>query len=161
MEKQAWKLSAIKGEPNLAILWEVRQMILKKAISSQKATSNLTKVFQAEKPFLAEKSILAEKPFLTKKPLHYDAFETISFGNNFPADDLFYHLQHELVILNWTHKFMIKVHYHSFVIGQKPNEMHLFEMKNKQTFYSILMLCPWKGVKDTIVRQTNKILGKS
>ena len=75
-------------------------MILKKAISSQKATSNLTKVFQAEKPFLAEKSILAEKQFLTKKPLHYDAFETISFGNNFPADDLFYHLQHELVILN-------------------------------------------------------------
>ena len=129
---------------------------MKKAISSQKATSNLTKVFQAEKPFLAEKSILAEKQFLTKKPLHYDAFETISFGNN-----LFYHLQHELVILNWTHKFMIKVHYHSFVIGQKPNEMHLFEMKNKQTFYSILMLCSWKGVKDTIVRQTNKILGKS
>ena len=38
--KQAWKLSAIKGKPNLSILWEVRQIYLKKAISSQKATSN-------------------------------------------------------------------------------------------------------------------------
>ena len=50
--KQAWKLSAIKGEPNLSILWEVRQIHLKKAISSKKGTSNLTKVFLAKKQFL-------------------------------------------------------------------------------------------------------------
>ena len=54
-DKQAWKLSAIKGEPNLSILWEVRQIGLKKAISSQKAmstsqkaTSIFKKVFSAK-----------------------------------------------------------------------------------------------------------------
>ena len=26
-QKQAWKLSAIEGEPNLSILWEVRQIL--------------------------------------------------------------------------------------------------------------------------------------
>ena len=50
--KQAWKLSAIKGEPNLSILWEVRQIHLKKAFSSQKATSNLTQVFLDKMQFL-------------------------------------------------------------------------------------------------------------
>ena len=50
--EQAWKLSAIKGEPNLSILWEVRQIHLKKTFSSQKATSNLTKLFLDEKQFL-------------------------------------------------------------------------------------------------------------
>jgi hypothetical protein len=64
--KQAWKLSAIKGEPNLSILWEVRQIHLKKAISSQKtisgqkATSNVTKVFLDEKQFL-QKSHYCQK----------------------------------------------------------------------------------------------------
>ena len=53
-KKQAWKLSAIKGEPNLSILWEVRlfNQIWQKAISVHKASSNLTKVFLAEKHYL-------------------------------------------------------------------------------------------------------------
>ena len=53
-KKQAWKLSAIKGEPNLSILWEVRlfNQIWQKAISVHKASSNLTKVFLAEKQYL-------------------------------------------------------------------------------------------------------------
>ena len=80
--KQAWKLSAIKGEPNLSILWEVSlfNQIWQKAISSQKAPSNLTKLFLAKKlllakklvlakkAFLADKTFLAQKPFLAKKP---------------------------------------------------------------------------------------------
>ena len=52
IKKQAWKLSAIKGEPNLSILWEVRQIHLKKAISSQQATSIFTEVILTEKQFL-------------------------------------------------------------------------------------------------------------
>ena len=70
--KQAWKLSAIKGEPNLSILWEKRQIPLKKAFSSQKVTSNFTQVFLDEKQFLQKssfcrKAITAKKPFLAKK----------------------------------------------------------------------------------------------
>ena len=65
-QKQAWKLSAIKGEPNLSILWEVRQIHLKKAFSSQKATSNLTKLFLDEKQFL-QKSHYCQKAISGKK----------------------------------------------------------------------------------------------
>ena len=50
--KQAWMLSSIKSERNLSILWEVSQIHFEKAISSQKATSNLTKVFLDKKQFL-------------------------------------------------------------------------------------------------------------
>ena len=89
--KQAWKLSAIKGEPNLSILWEVSlfNQIWQKAISSQKAPSNLTKLFLAKKlllakktfladtSFLAQKPYLAKKPFLTSSPLHHS-------GQGFP-----------------------------------------------------------------------------
>ena len=58
--KQAWKLSAIKGKPNLSILWDVRifnqiwqkDISSQRAISVQKASSNLTKVFLAKKHFL-------------------------------------------------------------------------------------------------------------
>ena len=64
--KQAWKLSAIKGEPNLSILWEVRQIHLKKAFFNWKATSNLTKLFLDKKQFLqkshyCQKSISGQK----------------------------------------------------------------------------------------------------
>ena len=85
--KQAWKLSAIKGEPNLSILWKVRQIHLKKPFSSQKVTSNLTQVFLDKKQFLqkshyCQKAVSGQKvwsslikfdPFLTdlikKKPV--------------------------------------------------------------------------------------------
>ena len=72
LKKQAWKLSAIKGEPSLSILWEVRQIHLKKAISSQKTisgqktTSNLTKVFLDEKQFL-QKSHYCQKAISGQK----------------------------------------------------------------------------------------------
>jgi hypothetical protein len=60
--EQAWKLSAFKGEPNLLILWEKRQIHLKKAFSSQKVTSKLTQVslFYDEKQFL-QKSHYCQK----------------------------------------------------------------------------------------------------
>ena len=47
-QKQAWNLSAIKREPNLSIQIQIH---LKKAFSSQKATSNLTQVFLDKKQF--------------------------------------------------------------------------------------------------------------
>ena len=59
-KEQAWKLSAIKGEPNLLILWEVRQIYLKKVFCSQKVTSNLTQVFLDKKQFL-QKSHYCQK----------------------------------------------------------------------------------------------------
>ena len=78
--KQAWKLSAIKGEPNLSILWEVRLFnhIWQKdnscqtAISVHKASSNLTKVFLAKKHFLlnsnfCQKDISGKKIFCPKR----------------------------------------------------------------------------------------------
>ena len=83
INKQAWKLSAIKGEPNLSILWEVRLFnhiwqkdnSCQKAISVHKASSNLTKVFLAKKHFLlnnnfCQKDISGKKRyFLSEKPL--------------------------------------------------------------------------------------------
>ena len=46
-------------QPNFSRLWEVRQIHLKKAFCSQKATSNLTQVF-------LDKTVSADKPLLPK-----------------------------------------------------------------------------------------------
>jgi hypothetical protein len=54
-KKQAWKLSAIKGEPNLSILWEVRQIHLKKKSSL------------AKKPFLAKKALQIWQKYFRQK----------------------------------------------------------------------------------------------
>ena len=76
IEKQAWKLSAIKGEPNLSILWEIRQIHLKKSISSQKVTSNLTKVFLDKKAVSEEKPLLPKSHFWPKSLIKFDPFLT-------------------------------------------------------------------------------------
>ena len=68
--------------------------------------------------------------------------------------------QHESVSPFYFNK---KAIYHLFVTGQKPNKMHHCEISfqmhpcetKKNTFYL------QKGVTNTIVRQTNKILEKA
>ena len=55
--EQALKLSAIKGEPNLSIHWEVRQIHLKKWPKRH---------FKFDKSIIGRKAVSAEKPLLPK-----------------------------------------------------------------------------------------------
>ena len=53
-KKQAWKLSAIKSEPNLSMLWEVRQIHLKKRHFWPKSH------FKFDKRIFGQKAVSAE-----------------------------------------------------------------------------------------------------
>ena len=68
-QKQAWKLSAIKGEPNLSIIWEVRLFnhIWQKDSSCQKSQFKLDKSIFGRKSFSAEQQCLPKRHFWQKK----------------------------------------------------------------------------------------------
>ena len=85
--KQALKLSAIKGEPNLSIHWEVRQIHLKKWPKRH---------FKFDKSIIGWKPVSAEKPLLPKicfwptSLIKFDSFLTDLIQENQKWNSHFY-----------------------------------------------------------------------